>query len=94
MEAVQTPRKPLKLFHIENPLTVWLGAEFFRSLPSVPGVYFFYGREGELLYIGQSLDLRARIVSLVFISCLLIIAKYVFISLENLSVAIYINQRV
>ena len=40
-----------------------LGADFFRSLPSVPGVYFFYGKAGELLYIGQSLDLKARIGS-------------------------------
>jgi hypothetical protein len=53
----------LRLFHIENPLSVRLGSDFFRSLPSVPGVYFFYGREGELLYIGQSLDLKARIGS-------------------------------
>ncbi len=53
----------LKLFHIENPLSVRLGSDFFRSLPSEPGVYFFYGREGELLYIGQSLDLKARIGS-------------------------------
>lgn len=53
----------LKLFHIENPLSVRLGSDFFRSLPSVPGVYFFYGKDGELLYIGQSLDLKARIGS-------------------------------
>jgi len=63
MEAVQTPRKQLKLFHIENPLSVRLGSDFFRSLPSVPGVYFFYGKDGELLYIGQTLDLKARIGS-------------------------------
>ncbi|WP_397382395.1 GIY-YIG nuclease family protein [Prosthecobacter sp.] len=63
MEAVQTSLKQLKLFQIENPLSVRLGSDFFRSLPSVPGVYFFYGKDGELLYIGQSLDLRARIGS-------------------------------
>ena len=63
MEAVQTPHRQLKLFHIENPLSMRLGTEFFRSLPSVPGVYFFYGKDGELLYIGQSLDLKARIGS-------------------------------
>lgn len=63
MEAVQTPRKQLKLFHIENPLSVRLGSDFFRSLPSVPGVYFFHGKDDELLYIGQSLDLKARIGS-------------------------------
>jgi len=63
MEAVQTPQRQLKLFHIENPLSVRLGSDFFRSLPSVPGVYFFHGKDGELLYIGQSLDLKARIGS-------------------------------
>lgn len=63
MEASRTSSKQLKLFHIENPLSVRLGSEFFRSLPSVPGVYFFHGQAGELLYIGQSSDLRARIGS-------------------------------
>jgi hypothetical protein len=63
MEALQTSLKQLKLFHMENPLSIRLGSAFFRSLPSVPGVYFFYGREGVLLYIGQSLDLKARIGS-------------------------------
>lgn len=53
----------LRLFQIENPLSSRLGANFFRSLPSVPGVYFFYGADGALLYIGQSLDLKARIGS-------------------------------
>ncbi|WP_395750893.1 nucleotide excision repair endonuclease [Prosthecobacter sp.] len=63
MEASRTSSKQLKLFHLENPLSVRLGAEFFRALPAVPGVYFFYGQAGELLYIGQSSDLRARIGS-------------------------------
>ena len=53
----------LKLFHIENPLSMRLGSDFFRALPSVPGVYFFHGKDDELLYIGQSLDLKARIGS-------------------------------
>ncbi|MES2594724.1 MAG: nucleotide excision repair endonuclease [Verrucomicrobiota bacterium] len=55
--------KQPQLFRIENPLSIRLGKEFFRALPSVPGVYFFYSQEDELLYIGQSLDLRARIGS-------------------------------
>ncbi len=63
MEALRTSSKQLKLFHIENPLSVRLGSAFFRSLPAAPGVYFFYGQAGELLYIGQSSDLRARIGS-------------------------------
>jgi predicted GIY-YIG superfamily endonuclease len=55
--------KQPQLFKIENPLTLRLGNEFFRGLPSVPGVYFFFGRDDELLYIGQSSDLKARLGS-------------------------------
>ncbi len=57
-----SPRQ-LKLFHLESPLTLRFGSEFFRTLPQSPGVYFFYDGEGQLLYSGQSSDLRARIGS-------------------------------
>jgi len=63
METLTSSPKQLKLFHIENPFSVRMGTDFFRSLPSGPGVYFFYGKEGVLLYIGQSSDLKARIGS-------------------------------
>lgn len=53
----------LKLFHLENPLSTRLGTAFFRSLPSGPGVYFFYDALERLLYIGQSGNLRARLGS-------------------------------
>ena len=62
MADVSTARQ-LKLFHIENPLSLRLGNYFFRTLPSVPGVYFFFGPEDQLLYIGQSSDLKARLGS-------------------------------
>ncbi|MBE7495792.1 MAG: GIY-YIG nuclease family protein [Verrucomicrobiaceae bacterium] len=57
-----SPRQ-LKLFHLENPLTLRFGNDFFRSLPEGPGVYFFHGSDGRLLYIGQSSNLRARLGS-------------------------------
>jgi hypothetical protein len=57
-----SPRQ-LKLFHLENPLTLRFGNDFFRSLPEGPGVYFFHGNDGRLLYIGQSSNLRARLGS-------------------------------
>lgn len=57
-----SPRQ-MKLFHMENPLTLRFGNEFFRSLPEGPGVYFFHGSDGQLLYIGQSSKLRARLGS-------------------------------
>jgi hypothetical protein len=57
-----SPRQ-LKLFHLENPLTLRFGNDFFRRLPEGPGVYFFHGNDGQLLYIGQSSNLRARLGS-------------------------------
>lgn len=60
---VRQTHKQLRLFSLPDPLSQRFGAQFFRALPRMPGVYFFYGRQDELLYIGQSLDLRARIGS-------------------------------
>jgi hypothetical protein len=58
----QRPRQA-RLLEVGNPLTARFGAAFFRELPRVPGVYFFYDASDRLLYIGQSLDLRARVGS-------------------------------
>ena len=33
------------------------------AVPAVPGVYRFFGEEGALLYVGKSVDLRARVRS-------------------------------
>lgn len=63
-ENEQTPAlRQLKLFHLENPLTLRFGNDFFRALPTSPGVYFFHGGDDRLLYIGQSANLRARVGS-------------------------------
>lgn len=35
----------------------------FDALPNLPGVYMFYGRMGELLYVGKSKTIRARVRS-------------------------------
>ena len=55
-------RQPL-LFATTSPLIARFGAEFFGSLPSDPGVYFFYDGAGRLLYIGQSGCLKHRLRS-------------------------------
>ncbi len=34
-----------------------------KSLPDQPGVYLFYDREGELLYVGKARSIRKRIAS-------------------------------
>jgi predicted GIY-YIG superfamily endonuclease len=61
--AVKVSHRQLKLLHLENPLSLRFGNAFFRALPAQPGVYFFHGAEDQLLYIGQSNDLRARVGS-------------------------------
>lgn len=57
--------RQMKLFHLESPLLQRLGGEFFQGLPSSPGVYFFFASKAgnDLLYIGQSGDLKARLTS-------------------------------
>lgn len=62
--AVHSPRpRQMRLFQITNPITTRVGGEVFASVPTAPGVYFFYDATGKLLYIGQSLNLRARVSS-------------------------------
>ena len=55
-------RQPL-LFPLAATLPDRLGPEFPGSIPEAPGVYFFRDREGTLLYIGQSGNLRRRVSS-------------------------------
>lgn len=63
MESSRGSSRQLKLFPLENPFSSRFGAGYFQTLPREPGVYFFYEKCGRLLYIGQSLNLRARVGS-------------------------------
>ncbi len=38
-----------------------LDRESIDELPESPGVYLFYGRDGELLYVGKSINIRDRV---------------------------------
>ncbi len=51
-EMVRVRRLPL---HVKE--------EHIMRLPERPGVYFFYGKEGELLYVGKSRKIRTRVRS-------------------------------
>jgi hypothetical protein len=51
------------LFPAEPLLEQRLGAERFESIPPSPGVYRFYSRTGELLYVGKAKNLRRRLFS-------------------------------
>lgn len=62
--AVPAPRlRQPWLIPVNGPLAARLGAEVFAGIPESPGVYRFFGEEDRLLYIGQSVNLRARIGS-------------------------------
>lgn len=54
---------PIESFSYANPLKKRFGDEYFRSLPSIPGVYFFMGEGGAHLYIGKAADLKKRLAS-------------------------------
>ena len=34
-----------------------------KRLPNLPGVYHFYNREGEIIYIGKAKDIKKRVSS-------------------------------
>ena len=50
--ALKKPTIPLSLNEKE-----------LEKIPETPGVYFFYGNEGEILYIGKSINLKDRVMS-------------------------------
>src|SRR4030042_3170223 len=41
-----------------------------QQLPKEPGVYYFYDKDGKLLYIGKAASLRARVGSYFFVTSL------------------------
>ena len=53
----------LWLFPPPRPLVERLGAEFFRTLPEQPAVYFFCGDQSGVLYVGKANNLRKRLAS-------------------------------
>lgn len=38
-------------------------AAVIDALPNTPGVYYFWGEQGELLYVGKSISIRKRVMS-------------------------------
>ena len=46
-----------------RPLVERLGAEFFRELPTSPGVYLMCGVSEGVLYVGKAKNLRKRLSS-------------------------------
>lgn len=40
-----------------------LAPELFTTLPETSGIYIFYGQNGEVLYIGKSINIKERVMS-------------------------------
>jgi hypothetical protein len=57
------PAQQLHLFDPTRPLLDRLGAAFFKAVPPRPGVYIMSGAADQVLYIGQSGNLRRRLGS-------------------------------
>jgi len=55
--------RQLRLFPHAKPLLDRLGVDFFRAVPTRPGVYMMRGEGGLILYIGQSKNLRYRLAT-------------------------------
>jgi GIY-YIG catalytic domain len=53
----------LWLFPPPKPLVERLGEDFFRALPSGPGVYLMCGDTEGVLYVGKARNLRKRLSS-------------------------------
>lgn len=63
-EPTRVPRpKQLDFFEREKVLEARLGIEFFRTLPTTSGVYFFWSNTRKLLYLGKAKDLKQRLNS-------------------------------
>ena len=53
----------LRLFAAPKPLLDGFGAEFFKRVPTQPGVYLMSGESEGLLYVGKAQNLRQRLNS-------------------------------
>lgn len=52
-----------KLFSLKTGLKEQLGKDFLASVPKEPGIYFFYGEDRSLLYVGKAKELKTRLSS-------------------------------
>jgi len=60
---VAVSERQLRLFPHSKPLLNRFGEGFFTAAPRSPGVYVMTGVSGEILYVGQSKNLRARLAT-------------------------------
>src|SRR4051812_26967788 len=51
----------LTLWELENPLKPQIAAEFFKTVPTCPGVYRLLDENRAILYVGKAKNLRVRV---------------------------------
>ena len=55
---------PKKIYPYENVILPWERQNVLKGkVPNKPGIYFFYGPQGQLLYTGHASKLRHRVQS-------------------------------
>lgn len=66
---IEKKKKPLAILEAINKkvrlasLPPNIDPEVVDNLPNCPGVYSFFGKNGELLYVGKSVDIKKRVQS-------------------------------
>ncbi|NBV25463.1 MAG: nucleotide excision repair endonuclease [Proteobacteria bacterium] len=57
------PARQLWFWPPPQPLVERFGADFFRQLPTAPGVYLLCGPREGVLYVGKARNLRRRLAA-------------------------------
>ncbi|PRY11946.1 DNA polymerase-3 subunit epsilon [Pontibacter ummariensis] len=60
--ASETSEKVLKQEIKTSLLPPNISKEQVDALPTVPGVYYFYNEQGEVIYVGKSINIKKRII--------------------------------
>lgn len=53
----------LRLFETENPLKAYFDREFFKQIPTEPGIYWMKDKNGKVIYVGKAKNLKNRLRS-------------------------------
>ena len=61
-KGVTTVKEFINLGVKESKLPPSISIEHLHGLPDQTGVYYFYGADGELIYIGKAKDIRSRVM--------------------------------
>jgi DNA polymerase-3 subunit epsilon len=61
--GIETFQTALRTCLGEHTLPSGISKQIVSTLPDTPGVYIFYGADGEILYVGKSKNIKTRVLS-------------------------------